>query len=45
LPGTSEQITRLREEGMAAIASARGESDLLEAKGRFFGKKAQSPRS
>jgi len=39
LPGTSEQITRLREEGMAAIAAARSESDLLDAKGRFFGKK------
>jgi len=39
LPGTSEQITRLREEGMAAIVAARSESDLLDAKGRFFGKK------
>ncbi|HEX2720305.1 MAG TPA: phenylalanine--tRNA ligase subunit alpha, partial [Candidatus Deferrimicrobium sp.] len=39
MPGTSEQITRLREEGMAAIAAARSESDLLDAKGRFFGKK------
>src|SRR5512140_3241715 len=39
LPGTSEQITRLREEVMAAIATACSESDLLDAKGRFFGKK------
>jgi phenylalanyl-tRNA synthetase alpha chain len=39
LPGTSEQIARLREEGLAALAAARNESDLLEAKGRFFGKK------
>jgi phenylalanyl-tRNA synthetase alpha chain len=39
LPGTSEQIARLREEGLAALAGARNESDLLEAKGRFFGKK------
>ena len=39
MPGTSEQITRLRVEGMAAIAAARSESDLLDAKGRFFGKK------
>jgi phenylalanyl-tRNA synthetase alpha chain len=39
LPDTSEQIARLREEGLAAIAEARSESDLLGAKGRFFGKK------
>jgi len=39
LSGTSEQIVRLREEGFAALAGARNESDLLEAKGRFFGKK------
>ena len=39
MPGTSDQITRLLEEGMAAIADARSESDLLDAKGRFFGKK------
>jgi len=39
LPGTSERIARLREEGLAALAAARSESDLLEAKGRFFGKK------
>ena len=29
----------MREEGLAALAAARNESDLLEAKGRFFGKK------
>jgi len=39
LPGTSERFARLREEGLAALAAARSESDLLEAKGRFFGKK------
>jgi phenylalanyl-tRNA synthetase alpha chain len=39
LPGTSERIARLLEEGLAALAAARNESDLLEAKGRFFGKK------
>ena len=39
MPGTTEQIARLREEGLAALAGARNESDLLEAKGRFFGKK------
>ncbi len=39
MPGTSEQIERLLEEGHAAIAAARSESDLLEAKGRYFGKK------
>jgi len=39
LPGTSEQIASLLGEGMAAIAAARSESDLLDAKGRFFGKK------
>ncbi|MBP2675118.1 MAG: phenylalanyl-tRNA synthetase, alpha subunit [Deltaproteobacteria bacterium] len=39
MAGTSEQIEQLRAEGLAALASARNESDLLEAKGRFFGKK------
>ncbi len=39
MPGTSDQIARLREEGLAALAAARSESDLLDAKGRFFGKK------
>jgi phenylalanyl-tRNA synthetase alpha chain len=39
MPGTSEQIERLREEGLAALAAARTESELLETKGRFFGKK------
>ena len=39
MPGTSERISRLREEGVAALAAARNESGLLEAKGRFFGKK------
>ena len=39
MPGTSERIARLREEGLAALAAARSESDLLDAKGRFFGKK------
>jgi phenylalanyl-tRNA synthetase alpha chain len=39
LPGTSEQIARLREEGLAALAAACTESELLAAKGRFFGKK------
>jgi phenylalanyl-tRNA synthetase alpha chain len=39
LAGTSDQIERLRKEGLEALAAARNESDLLEAKGRFFGKK------
>jgi phenylalanyl-tRNA synthetase alpha chain len=39
VPGTSERISRLREEGIAALAAARTESGLLTAKGRFFGKK------
>jgi len=39
LAGTSDQIERLRAEGLAALAAARNESDLLDAKGRFFGKK------
>jgi phenylalanyl-tRNA synthetase alpha chain len=39
MPGTSEQIERLREEGLAVLAAARSESELLEAKGRYFGKK------
>ena len=39
MAGTSDQIERLRAEGLAALAAARNESDLLDAKGRFFGKK------
>jgi phenylalanyl-tRNA synthetase alpha chain len=39
MPGTSERIERLREEGLAALTAARSESDLLDAKGRYFGKK------
>ncbi len=39
MPGTSEKLALLLDEGMAAIAAARSESDLLAAKGRFFGKK------
>ncbi len=39
MPDTSGQIERLRQEGLAALAAARSESELLEAKGRFFGKK------
>ncbi|RJP21579.1 MAG: phenylalanine--tRNA ligase subunit alpha [Deltaproteobacteria bacterium] len=39
MSGASEQIGRLLEEGLSALAAARSESDLLEAKGRFFGKK------
>jgi len=39
LAGTSDQIARLREEGLAVLSAARNESDLLDAKGRFFGKK------
>src|SRR3972149_3670585 len=39
LPGTTEQIALLAEEGLRAISSAKTESDLLDAKGRYFGKK------
>ncbi len=39
MAGTSDQIERLREEGLAVLSAARNESDLLDAKGRFFGKK------
>ena len=39
MPDTAERIDALSTEGMQAIASAKTESDLLEAKGRFFGKK------
>ena len=39
MAGTSEQIERLRTEGLEALAAARNESELLEVKGRFFGKK------
>ncbi|MBI5904400.1 MAG: phenylalanine--tRNA ligase subunit alpha [Deltaproteobacteria bacterium] len=41
MSGTSDRIGRLLEEGLAALAAARSESDLLEAKGRFFGKKGE----
>ncbi len=39
MPGTPERIERLRSEGLAALAAARNESELLDAKGRYFGKK------
>ncbi|MGZ8459230.1 MAG: phenylalanine--tRNA ligase subunit alpha [Candidatus Deferrimicrobiaceae bacterium] len=39
MPDTIEQIALLVEEGLRAISSARTESDLLDAKGRSFGKK------
>ncbi|MCL2103349.1 MAG: hypothetical protein FWH25_04860, partial [Syntrophorhabdaceae bacterium] len=35
----SERIKSLRAEGIEALAAAKNESDLLEVKGRFFGKK------
>ena len=39
MPDTIERIALLVEEGLRAIYSARTESDLLDAKGRYFGKK------
>lgn len=36
---TTERIALLTQEGLRAISSAKTESDLLDAKGRFFGKK------
>ncbi|HEU5361336.1 MAG TPA: hypothetical protein VFU42_09310, partial [Candidatus Deferrimicrobiaceae bacterium] len=39
MPDTTERIATLAEEGLQAISIARTESDLLEAKGRYFGKK------
>ena len=39
MAGTSDQIARLREEGLAVLSAARNESDLHDATGRFFGKK------
>ena len=39
MPDTIEQIALLVEEGLRAISSAKTESDLLDAKGRSFGKK------
>ena len=36
---TTERIALLAEEGLRAISSAKTESDLLDAKGRYFGKK------
>jgi phenylalanyl-tRNA synthetase alpha chain len=39
LQDTTERIALLTQEGLRAISSAKTESDLLDAKGRFFGKK------
>jgi phenylalanyl-tRNA synthetase alpha chain len=39
MPGTFEQIELLRQQGIAALAAANNESALLDAKGRYFGKK------
>jgi hypothetical protein len=42
--GTSDQIERLRAEGLAALAAAKNESALLDAKGRFSARRARSLR-
>lgn len=39
MPGTTDRIRELTDEGMHALAEARTESDLLNVKGRYFGKK------
>ena len=39
MPGTTDRIRELTDEGMRALAEARTESDLLNVKGRYFGKK------
>ncbi len=39
MSGAADRIRALAAEGMDALAAARSESDLLEAKGRTFGKK------
>ncbi len=39
MSGTTERIAVLVGEGLEAIAAAKTESDLLDAKGRYFGKK------
>ena len=39
MPGTTDRIRELTDEGMRALAGARTESDLLNVKGRYFGKK------
>ena len=39
MPGTADRIRELTDEGMRALAEARTESDLLNVKGRYFGKK------
>lgn len=39
MPDTTGKIDRLTGEGLRAISSARTESELLDAKGRYFGKK------
>ncbi len=39
MPETTDRIRELTDEGMRALAEARTESDLLNVKGRYFGKK------
>ena len=39
MAGTTDRIRELSDEGMRALADARTESDLLNVKGRYFGKK------
>ncbi len=39
MPGPADRIRELADEGMRALADARTESDLLNVKGRYFGKK------
>ncbi len=39
MPGPADRISELADEGMRALADARTESDLLNVKGRYFGKK------
>ncbi len=39
MSGTIDRIRELAEEGLRALADARTESDLLNVKGRYFGKK------
>lgn len=41
MPDAIDRIAKLTEEGFLALSEAKTESDLLDAKGRFFGKKGE----
>ncbi|MBI5418484.1 MAG: phenylalanine--tRNA ligase subunit alpha, partial [Deltaproteobacteria bacterium] len=41
MPDLSDRIRGLSEAGLSSLSAAKTESDLLEVKGRFFGKKGE----